>query len=294
MVHTMFALSLIHAAIVSMGASQGQGNSSRVAVQLYVFGKPAQKVAEPLDGVLATAKHAGYNTVQAWLRYYESPESADRLVKMLAKHGLTMPIAYTGGAMHVQDRADKAIAEILRLARIGAKHGLKIVAMNPDPLKREKTDAELAVQSRNLNALGGALRKLGLKLAIHQHAPEMRSGAREWYHILRNTDADKVFFCLDIDWVHHGGQDPYKLLRDAAKPKRIADLHLRSSRNKVWLERLDEGDVDFRRVAKILKECGYDGYYTVELAYRKDTKRTRSLEENLRLSRAYVREVFGL
>ena len=264
-----------------------------VAIQLYVFGKASRHVADPLDEVLATVKGAGYRNVQAWLDYYSSPESAKRLAAMLAKHGLAMPAAYSGGRMHVQADADKAIASIIEKAKLGAEHGLKIVVVNPDPLKREKTDAELDVQAANLDRLGASLRGIGLRLAIHQHSPEMRSGAREWYHVLKNTDSKNVFFCLDLHWVLRGEQDPYKLLADAARPKRVIDLHLRNSRDGVWCEELGDGEIDHRRVKRILDEVGYEGMYTVELAYERKTTKTRSLAENITRSRQYVRTVFG-
>ncbi|MHB1036505.1 MAG: sugar phosphate isomerase/epimerase family protein [Pirellulales bacterium] len=262
-----------------------------VGVQLYVFGQPATQVADPLDGVLATAEAAKYAYIQGWLSYYATPASAKRLAEMLAKHKLSMPIAYTGGNMHVQQEADKAIESIVRQATLGAAHGLKIVAMNPDVLPREKTDEELVIQAKNLNRLGGALRAIGVRLAIHQHSPEMRSKAREWYHILRNTDSDKVFFCLDLDWVFRGKQDPYQLLQDAGK--RVIDLHLRSSKQGVWSEELGDGEIDYHRVKTILDKLGYQGYYTVELAYEGQTKITRPLGEDLQRSREYVRKVLG-
>jgi hypothetical protein len=47
-------------------------------------------------------------------------------------------------------------------------------------------------------------------------------------------------------------------------------------------------------VADYLKEIRYGGYLVVELAYEKATRITRSLEEDLRLSRLYAMKVFGL
>ncbi len=163
--------------------------------------------------------------------------------------------------------------------------------VNPDPAGREKTDEELAAQARALNLLGERLRDLGLFLAVHTHDPEMRSGAREWYHMLRNTSPEAVFFCLDLHWVLRGGQDPYKLLEDAGS--RLVDLHLRNSKDGVWTESLSDGDIDYRKVAEILRRAGYKGLYTIELAYEEGTRPGRSVEENLRRSREYAASVFG-
>lgn len=264
--------------------------SASIAVQLYVFGEPAQKVAEPLRGVLASARKAGFESVQGWLSYYNSLEDGTRLSSMLEQEHLKMPCAYAGGAMHTQEGAEKAIDTILAQARIAARHGLKVVVHNPDPLPREKTDEELVIQAANLNHLGAGLAELGIQLAIHQHDPEMRSGAREWYHILKHTDPHKVFFCLDLHWVFRGKQDPYRLLEDAGN--RVVDLHLRNSREGVWAEDFGPGDIDYMRVRAILDQIGYKGFYTVELAYDAETPHTRSLEENLRRSFEFVKSGF--
>ena len=263
---------------------------SRIAVQLYVFGEPAQKVAEPLAGVLASARNAGFENVQGWLSYYNSLEDGTRLSSMLEREHLKMPCAYAGGAMHIHDGAEKAIDTILAQARIASKHGLKVVVHNPDPLPREKTDEELEIQAANLNRLGAGLIEMGIQLAIHQHDPEMRSAAREWYHILKHTDPQKVFFCLDLHWVFRGKQDPYRLLEDAGN--RVVDLHLRNSRQGIWAEDFGPGDIDYKRVKSILDQNGYKGFYTVELAYDAETPHTRSLEENLRRSYEFVRRGF--
>jgi inosose dehydratase len=229
--------------------------------------------------------------VQGFLDTFDSEERAKQVAAELQKHGLAMRAAYAGGRMHEEEPAAKAIEAIARRAGIGKKIGLEVVVHNPDSIGREKTDAELEVQAKSLNRLGGALREIGLRLAIHTHDPEMRSGAREWYHMLRHTDADKVFFCLDLHWIYRGKQDPIALLKAAGS--RVLDLHLRNSKEGVWTEDLGPGDLDYRDVARTLQAISYQGFYTVELAYEGKTAVTRGLEENLRRSRAFVKEVLG-
>lgn len=262
-----------------------------VVVQLYVFGEASREPNDQLDQVLATAKRCGYTQVQAWLDYFRSEESATALTKLLEKHGLTMPAAYSGANLHVPAEAEKAMESVLRRAEIGKDHGLQIVIVNPDPTADEKTDEQLKIQAQNLDRLAKSLAEIGLRLAIHQHAPEMKSGAREWYHMLNHTDPERVFFCLDTHWVLRGGQDPYKLIEDAGN--RVIDLHLRNSIAGVWAEDFGDGDIDYRKVSAILKNLNYGGYLTVELAHENGTTVTRSLEENLKRSREYTREVFG-
>jgi len=75
---------------------------------------------------------------------------------------------------------------------------------------------------------------------------------------------------------------------------RLASLHVRNSKGGVWMEDFGDGDIDYAKVAAYLKEISYAGYLIVELAYEKGTQITRSLEEDLRLSRLYAEKVFGL
>lgn len=266
-----------------------------VAAQLYIwtqhYGKQKQRLEDHLEEALAATKRAGYDAVQGWLSFYSTPEAAAKVAARLRQHGLRMPAAYAGGVMHTRDGGAATIRQIVQQAKNGVPHGLRLVVHNPQPIPGHKTDAELAVQAENLNRLGEALRQLGVQLAIHSHDPEMRQEAREWYHMLRNTDPQKVGFCLDLHWVLRGKQDPYRLLQDAGK--RVLDLHLRNSRGGVWSEDLGDGEIDHARVRRILEKIGYQGLYTVELAYETKTRQTRSLEENLRRSRDYVRRVLG-
>ena len=54
------------------------------------------------------------------------------------------------------------------------------------------------------------------------------------------------------------------------------------------------GDIDYRQVAAYLKQSGLRPLLVVELAYKKETAVTRSLEEDLQLSRKYAERVFGV
>lgn len=290
-------LTILVAACVSAAPPVAERGSPPTGIvgQLYVwtqhYNRQHQRMDEHLDEVFAATKRAGYDAVQGFLAAYDSPPAASAYAAKLKQHELTMPIAYAGGPMHTPELGQKTIATLVRQAKNGVPHGLKVVVHNPSPLGREKTGVELAAQAKNLDELGSQLRARGLYLAIHSHAPEMQTGAREWYHILHHTRPENVSICLDLHWVLRGGQDPYKLLADAGP--RVLDLHLRNSRGGVWTEDLAEGDLDYPRVAEVLKQISYRGSYTVELAYEAQTEKTRSIEENLRNSYRYTRSVLA-
>lgn len=95
----------------------------------------------------------------------------------------------------------------------------------------------------------------------------------------------------DVDWIKRGG-DPYELLTRYAD--RIGSCHLRNGVGDVWSESLGDGDVDYRRIAKIFEKVKVPIWLTVELAYEKKTARARPLAEDAAASRKCVREVFGV
>jgi inosose dehydratase len=110
--------------------------------------------------------------------------------------------------------------------------------------------------------------------------------------MLHNTDPKLVWMCPDADWIRYAKLDMIGLLREAGT--RIGDMHLRNSEGGVWTEDLGPGEVDYPAIAKFLREIKYDGFLSVELGYAKDTKITRSLDEDLRRSREYTEKTFGV
>jgi inosose dehydratase len=192
--------------------------------------------------------------------------------------------------VHTSDGAEKTIAQTLEFAEIAQAAGARTVSFNASPTREPKTDAELVIVAKALDRLGARLRERKMQLLIHQHAPEMRDSAREWRYILRQTDPKLVGFCLDLDWVKRGGQDPLTLLKEAAP--RLGSMHLRSARQGVWMEEFGDGDVDYREVAAYLRQTGFTGDMFVELAWEKATAITRPLEENMKRSRVYAEKIF--
>ena len=75
---------------------------------------------------------------------------------------------------------------------------------------------------------------------------------------------------------------------------RLREIHVRSARNKLWLEDLEDSDIDYGKVAEYLRHQGLAPLIVVELAYRSNTTVTRPLKEDLRLSRMYAQRIFGI
>jgi inosose dehydratase len=264
-------------------------------VEGYIFQQYAQRLKRPLeqmmDQVLPMARAAGFRNIELNPAFF-APETGERTLSIIRQQELLMPSVYVGGAMHERDVADGTIARALEFGNLCAPFGCKAIVNNPDPKPGDapKSDAELAVQADSLNRMGRALAQHGFELRVHHHTPQLAQNAREWRHILRHTYPEYVHICVDVDWAYEAGFEPIAFLRQVGN--RLREIHARSAKNKLWLEDLEDSDIDYHQVAAYLRREGLAPLIVVELAYRPETVVTRTLEEDLRLSRLYAEKVF--
>lgn len=270
---------------------------SRLSVEGYIWQQYAESQGKPLKAVvgeaLSMARQAGFQNVELNQAYF-TPDLKAEVLAALRANRLLMPSVYVGGVMHEPKGAEQTIALAIEVGGICRPFGCNAIVHNPSPKPggAEKTDAELKLQSENLNRMGRTLKAKGFQLRVHHHTPEMVSNAREWRYILKTTDPNYVWLCMDLDWVHQGGQDPLALLKEAGS--RVAEVHVRNSKDKLWLESFEAGDIDYSKIAEYFDAQHLEPLIVVELAYRKNTVITHPLEEDLRLSRIYAEKMFGV
>lgn len=274
-----------------------QASASELAVEGYIFQQYAQWVKQPLKAILpkafAMARAAGFTNIELNSAFFPVSQRAETLDLLRSQH-FRMPSVYVGGALHEKAAADTTIATALEMADLCRPFGCHAVVNNPDPKpgNARKSDGELAVEADSLNRLGRALARAGFQLRVHHHTPQLVDNAREWRFLLQHTDSRYVFICVDVDWAYEGGFAPVPFLREVGP--RLRELHVRSARSKIWLEDVEDSDIDYRQVAAYLKESHLTPLIVVELAYRPQTQITRPLGEDLRLSRLYTERIFHL
>lgn len=268
-----------------------------MAVEGYIFqqyaAKTGKKLAEVIPEVLPMARDAGFTNIELNPAFF-APAFRERTLSLLSSLRLRMPSIYVGGALHSEAAAARTIDNAVEYAQLAAPFGCKALVTNPDPKVNgePKTDEELAGEAAGLNRMGEALLAKGVELRVHHHTPQLQNGAREWRYILAHTDPKVVHICVDVDWAYEGGFDPVPFLREV--DGRLREIHVRSARNKIWLEDVEDSDIDYRKVAAYLKAQRLRPLIVVELAYRPQTLVTRPLEEDLRRSRKYTERVFGI
>lgn len=259
---------------------------------VYGWTQYYQREKKPFDAgeVMSALRDAGYDYLETFLDAGQ-PDNNARLAEQMKAKGLKPVTLYTGARLHEPDKAKEVIKSLLAAARVCQEAGFRCWSCNLDPIGREKTDEELKNQVAALKDLCAGLKEIGLRLGVHHHLPEMANKAREFHYVFRNTDPALVGFCYDVHWVFRGGIKPMDALKEYGD--RVVSWHIRQSRNGVWWEDLDTGDVDYAEVAKYAQTHKLPRRFTVELALENGTQITRSAVENHRRCREFVRRVFG-
>ena len=227
-------------------------------------------------------------------------EEIRKLMPLLQQHGLEMRSLYVNSTLHEPAEADRSIEQILAVAREVRPAGTRIIVTNPNPIRwggpENKTDAQLRTQGAAMVRLGRELASLKMKLAYHNHDIELRQAAREFHHMMAGTDPRYVTLCLDAHWIYRGCGNSQVALFDIVKlyGARVSELHLRQSRNGVWSETFEDGDIDYARLARALAQAGAKSPHLVlEVAVEDGTPKTLSPVEAHRRSAEYARQVLA-
>jgi inosose dehydratase len=208
------------------------------------------------------------------------PEELRLLAPLLKKHKLEMRSIYVGCTLHKEQEAKQSLENVKAIAEAAKPLGVKIIVTNPSPISwggaENKTDAELAMQAIYLDRMGAALRTQGIILAYHNHDVEMRHAAREFHHMMVATDPENVALCLEAHWLYRGAGDSQLALFDIVRlyGSRIAEVHLRQSKNGIWAETFGEGDIDYMRLAKEFKALGLRPHLVLEQCVEKKSPNT--------------------
>jgi inosose dehydratase len=284
------ALSPIHASLAAE-SSRSAAQKTLVGSNIYGWGQYAQRDKKKLDleEVISALRDTGYDYLETTMDVGRPEENAKFADQLKAKS--LQPVSlYTGARVHETAKAGAVVTRILAAAKVCQQAGFRVISCNADPIGREKTDEELQTQVAALSELGEGLNALGMKLGVHHHMPEMANHAREFHYNFDHTKPAVIGFCYDVHWVWKGGVMPLDALKEYGD--RVVTWHLRQSRDGIWWEDLDTGDVDYEAVAKYAGTHKLPRRFTVELAIESGTKITRSVVENHRRSREYVRRVF--
>lgn len=274
-------------------------NKNVVACQQYTwqtyFNREGIKWLEDPDTSLNAFSQSGLNGYEP---SFDSPSAVNQLQHYLRKHDIWCKSMYVNSVLHEKAEVEKNIKHIVAIAKEAFKIGIRILVTNPTPIRwggpENKSDQQLQTQANALNELGKMLKHEGIMLAYHNHDAEMREGAREFHHMLTGTDSEYVKLCLDAHWIYRGAGNSQVALFDIVElyADRIIELHLRQSKAGIWSEVFGEGDIDYSRLAALLKERSIKPHLVLEQAIENGTPHTMNTVEAMKKSLENVKKRF--
>jgi sugar phosphate isomerase/epimerase len=148
----------------------------------------------------------------------------------------------------------------------------------PDDLKR-KADG--------LNAAGRYAKSKGLKLAYHNHGPEVAAGGLEIEGLYKQTDPALVEFVMDCGWAWRGGLNVTAFFEK--HHARLAGLHLRDFSGDRQVP-LGQGDFDVKSLAAAINRTKWAGWVLNE---EERLDGSKPGEQAIAPARETLRKVFG-
>ncbi|MBD3184194.1 TIM barrel protein [Candidatus Poribacteria bacterium] len=242
----------------------------KIACQLIIFG-PRNK--DDLPGVLKAVADAGYAGI-------EGGSSADpkELQKTLGDLNLELAGIHSGYSSF--DDLDDTIAF---MKSIDCK---LLMCSGVGDMSRGLAAYEDA--AKVFNEVGKKCHDEGIKFCYHNHSWEFKKfdGVVALEHLYKLTDPKYVYTCVDVYWVHHGGEDPVEFL--TKNLDRVGTVHFKDMKDDTFAE-VGEGVINFPGIMKVLEQKDDLEWIIVE-----QDRTNKTPEESINISRKYIKEKLGL
>jgi sugar phosphate isomerase/epimerase len=257
---------------------------------VYAATQPNYDIYPVLDQIFADMSYAGLDGIELMHTALRYPDAVERIGALSQEHALPVIGTSFGGAMwdRTQHEAvfEDARVVVPRLATLGGRTLGTSVGKAP----QLKTPAQLDAQAELLRRIMALCNNHGVVLNLHNHTYEVENNM----HDLLGTvvRVPEVKLGPDLNWLVRGGVDPVDFIE--AFGDRIVFLHIRDQHaDGRWSEAVGEGDMDYIAIGQALRAAQFSGDAVIELAHERDFRPTRPLRDNLKMSRAYVRQTLG-
>ncbi|UVI33208.1 sugar phosphate isomerase/epimerase family protein [Paenibacillus spongiae] len=201
-------------------------------------------------------------------------------------HGLTISGTYVGLQLHEPFEALKIEESVLPSAKRLAEAGGTDLVINADPKgswehPELKTEEEFKRQGDNLARIAAAVKPLGLKVSLHNHAATKHNAEGDLRSVI-DYSSPEVGLCIDTGWAHVAGINPIDWIRKY--PERVVAFHFRNQNGAIPTEDLLEGEIDMKELISALDAIAYEGWLTFELLHQDDMQIERTMEEDVQRS----------
>lgn len=144
----------------------------------------------------------------------------------------------------------------------------------------------------DFNKKGEYLKKMGLKLAFHNHDYTFKkmNGVFAQDTLMQNTQEDLVYYEMDIYWVITAGEDPIKWIKKY--PNRFKSCHIKDRIKNIEPTNtnascvLGKGSIDFSKILSVAKQNGMKQFYVEQERFDEGTSM-----ECAKLNAAYMQKL---
>ena len=242
-------------------AEVGTGPSFKGPIGLQLYSLRAQ-FTKNVPETMAAVHGFGIKEVELAGTYNLSPEKFNELLKANKLQAISGHFAFE----RYRDDAEGVAKEAHAL-------GLKYAGVAWIPHGADFTEADLKSAVEVFNKAGEVLSKHGIKFFYHCHGYEFTpyKGGTFMDALMKETDAKKVSFEMDVFWVVFPGQDPAKWLEKY--PGRWELLHVKDMKKGVKTGEstgktdvnndvaLGTGQMDWPSILKAAKKSGVKHYF---------------------------------
>lgn len=180
--------------------------TGKIGLQLIVYG---QRQNEDLPGVLAEVKQVGYDAAETGIQY--PTMGAGAVIRAFQDAGLALTGIHTGYA----DMTDegKVKDHIAFLKEANSRFLICSGVADNNSLAGYEQSAE------TFNKVGQMCAEAGVVFCYHNHAWEFKpleGGHKGIHRLIELTDPKLVKLCIDVFWVHIGGENPVEFIAQYA------------------------------------------------------------------------------
>ena len=272
-------------------AEQNLKSKVPVDAHLWVYASrypPEWDCTPILDEVFSDIKYAGFDKIELMESVLKHEGSVQRINDLVHKYNLPVTGTSYNGNMWDKDQQQHVLEDIEMVIEKLHLTGGTMIGLTVGDAKKIKTEAELDTQADTLRKIMVMCEKNKVQPNLHNHTFEVTNGLHDLKGTLKRIPEIKLG--PDLNWLVRGGVDPVWFIKTYGH--QMVYMHIRDQKaDGKWTEAVGEGVIDFPAIARALKEINYNGRAAVELAF--DSPPTRPVKEDWKISREYVRKVFG-
>jgi sugar phosphate isomerase/epimerase len=291
---SLLALSLARTSGASSFVAGNAGKKITVGAHVWVYAasQPGYDVSPVLSQIFSDVAYAGFDGVETMEHPLRSQVYTKQIKELTDQHNIKLIGSSYGADMWNKDKQNQIYEDVdLIFTNMASVGGRTFGVSVGEPAGRKKTDAEFDVQAELLKKLIALGEKRGIVINLHNHTAEVVNNMYDLRGTLKRIPDVKLG--PDLNWLLRAGVDPIGFLKEFKK--QIVFMHLRDQlSNGKWPESMGEGNVNFREIADVMKEIGFQGDAIIELAHENGFIRTRPLKESLKMSRDYMRKTMGI